>query len=166
MPAGLHTASARLPVEGELPSFGVATGWLNSPPLTAAGLSGKSSSSTSGPLPASTGYASFPMCTPGLRKYSRQGLVVVGVHTPEFAFERNVENVSRAVREMRIDYPVAIDNDYAVWGAFDNHYWPGLYFGDAEGLIRHHHFRRRRIPAVGNGHPAIAGRGRIRRHRS
>ena len=99
-------------------------------------------------------------------KYSGQGLVVVGVHTPEFAFERNVENVSRAVREMRIDYPVAIDNHCAVWGAFDNHYWPGLYFGDAEGLIRHHHFRRRRIPAVGNGHPAIAGRGRIRRHRS
>jgi hypothetical protein len=63
--AGLHTASARLPVEGELPSFGGATGWLNSPPLTAAGLSGKSSSSTSGPLPASTGYASVPMCTPG-----------------------------------------------------------------------------------------------------
>jgi Thioredoxin like C-terminal domain len=66
--------------------------------------------------------------------------VVVGVHTPEFAFERNVDNVSRAVREMRIDYPVAIDNDYEVWSAFDNHYWPALYFVDAQGQIRHHRF--------------------------
>src|SRR5215218_10326226 len=73
-------------------------------------------------------------------KYSGQGLVVVGVHTPEFGFESNVENVSRAVRGMRIDYPVAIDSDYAVWSAFDNHYWPALYFADAGGRIRHHYF--------------------------
>src|SRR6266545_3082859 len=73
-------------------------------------------------------------------KYSGQGLVVVGVHTPEFAFEKDPDNVSRAVREMRIDYPVAIDNDYAVWSAFDNHYWPAIYFADVGGLIRHHHF--------------------------
>jgi hypothetical protein len=72
--------------------------------------------------------------------YSGQGLVVVGVHTPEFGFERDVDNISRAVRERGIDYPVAIDSDYAVWSAFDNDYWPALYFADSGGLIRHRHF--------------------------
>jgi Thioredoxin like C-terminal domain len=65
---------------------------------------------------------------------------VIGVHTPEFGFEHDAGNVRRAVRDMRIDYPVAIDNDYAVWSAFDNHYWPALYFADAQGRIRHHHY--------------------------
>lgn len=73
-------------------------------------------------------------------KYSHEGLVVVGVLTPEFSFERKVDNVGRALRELRIDYPVAIDNDYAVWTSFDNHYWPARYFADGEGLVRHHHF--------------------------
>ena len=73
-------------------------------------------------------------------KYSGHGLVVIGVHTPEFAFEHNPDNVRRAVQDMRVDYPVAIDNDYAVWRAFANHYWPALYFADAQGRIRHHHF--------------------------
>ena len=73
-------------------------------------------------------------------KYSGQGLVVVGVHTPEFPFEHNPDNVRRAVQDMRIDYSVAIDNDYAVWSAFGNHYWPALYFADVQGRIRHHHF--------------------------
>src|SRR5438477_5864653 len=66
--------------------------------------------------------------------------MVVGVHTPEFSFEHNPDNVRRAVQETRVKYPVAIDNDYAVWSAFDNHYWPALYFADAQGRIRHHHF--------------------------
>ena len=66
--------------------------------------------------------------------------MVIGVHTPEFAFERDADNVRRAVQDMRIDYPVATDNDYAVWRAFGNHYWPALYFADAQGRIRHHHF--------------------------
>ena len=65
---------------------------------------------------------------------------MIGVHTPEFRFEHDLGNVRRAVRDMRIDYPVAIDNDYAVWSAFDNHYWPALYFADAQGRIRHHQF--------------------------
>ena len=65
---------------------------------------------------------------------------MIGVHTPEFGFEHDLGNVRRAVQDMRVDYPVAIDNDYAVWEAFANHYWPALYFADAEGLIRHHHF--------------------------
>jgi hypothetical protein len=73
-------------------------------------------------------------------KYSGDGLVVIGVHTPEFPFEHDVDNVRRAVKSMRVDYPVAIDNDYAIWRAFDNHYWPALYFADAQGRIRHHQF--------------------------
>jgi thiol-disulfide isomerase/thioredoxin len=137
---GLHKASARLPVEGELPSFGGATGWLNSPPLMVAGLSGKVVLVNFWTFTCINWLRQLPYVRAWAEKYSGQGLVVVGVHTPEFAFERNVENVSRAVREMRIDYPVAIDNDYAVWSAFDNHYWPALYFADAAGLIRHHHF--------------------------
>jgi hypothetical protein len=73
-------------------------------------------------------------------KYSGQGLVVIGVHTPEFSFEHDADNVQWAVHDMRVGYPVAIDSDYAVWRAFDNYYWPALYFADAEGRIRHHHF--------------------------
>jgi len=137
---GLHTVSARLPVEGELPSFGGATGWLNSSPLTVAGLSGKVVLVNFWTFTCINWLRQLPYVRAWAAKYSGQGLVVVGVHTPEFAFERNVENVSRAVREMGIDYPVAIDSDYAVWSAFENHYWPALYFADARGLIRHHHF--------------------------
>jgi len=73
------------------------------------------------------------------QKY-REALVVIGVHTPEFAFERDLDNVRRAVRQMRIEYPVAIDNDYAIWRAFRNQYWPALYFIDARGRVRQHHF--------------------------
>jgi thiol-disulfide isomerase/thioredoxin len=73
------------------------------------------------------------------QKY-RQGLVLIGVHTPEFPFEHNLDNVRRAVRQMRIDYPVVIDNDYSIWRAFDNHYWPALYFVDARGRVRQNHF--------------------------
>jgi hypothetical protein len=140
IPAGLHTTEARLPVEGELPSFDGATGWLNTPPLTAGGLRG---------TVVLTGFWTYT-CVNWLRqlpylrawagKYTGHGLVVIGVHTPEFSFERNIENVRRAVREMGIEYPVAADNDYAVWEAFGNHYWPALYFADAQGRIRHHHY--------------------------
>jgi thiol-disulfide isomerase/thioredoxin len=140
VPAGLHTASVRLPVEGELPSFGGATAWLNSPPLTVADLRGKVVLVDFWTYTCINWLRQLPYVRAWAGKYSGQGLVVVGVHTPEFAFERNVDNVSRAVREMRIDYPVAIDNDYAVWSAFDNHYWPALYFVDAQGQIRHHRF--------------------------
>jgi thiol-disulfide isomerase/thioredoxin len=140
VPAGLHTASARLPVEGELPSFAGATGWLNSPPLTVAGLRGNVVLVNFWTYTCINWLRQLPYVRAWAGKYSGEGLVVVGVHTPEFAFEGNVENVSRAVREMRIDYPVAIDNDYAVWTAFDNHYWPALYFVDAQGQIRHHRF--------------------------
>jgi hypothetical protein len=73
-------------------------------------------------------------------KYRDQGLVVIGVHTPEFRFERNLENVRWAAKALRVDYPIAVDTDYAIWRAFDNQYWPALYFADAKGDIRHHHF--------------------------
>jgi thiol-disulfide isomerase/thioredoxin len=139
-PAGLHTASARLPVEGELASFGGATGWLNSPPLTPAGLRGKVVLVNFWTYTCINWLRQLPYVRAWAGKYSGQGLVVIGVHTPEFPFEHDLGNVRRAVQNMRVDYPVAIDNDYAVWRAFDNYYWPALYFADAEGRIRHHHF--------------------------
>jgi thiol-disulfide isomerase/thioredoxin len=140
MPAGLHASSARLPDEGGLPSFDGAAEWLNSPPLTAADLRGK---------PILAGFWTYTCINwlrqlPYLRawagKYAAHGLVVIGVHTPEFPFEHDLGNVRRAVRDMGITYPVAVDNDYAVWGAFANRYWPALYFADARGRIRHHHY--------------------------
>ena len=139
-PAGLHTASARLPVEGELPSFGGATGWLNSPPLTPAGLRGKVVLAGFWTYTCINWLRQLPYLRAWAGKYSGQGLVVIGVHTPEFPFEHHPDNVRRAVQEMEIDYPVAVDSDYAVWRVFDNHYWPALYFADAQGQIRHHHF--------------------------
>jgi thiol-disulfide isomerase/thioredoxin len=139
-PAGLHTAAARLPSEGELPGFGGATGWLNSPPLTPAGLRGKVVLVNFWTYTCINWLRQLPYVRAWAEKYSGQGLAVIGVHTPEFGFEHNLDNVRRAVQDMRVGYPVAIDNDYAVWGAFDNHYWPALYFADAQGQIRHHYF--------------------------
>jgi thiol-disulfide isomerase/thioredoxin len=139
VPAGLHTAS-RLPVEGELPSFDGATGWLNSPPLTPAGLRGKVVLANFWTYTCINWLRQLPYVRAWAQKYSGQGLVVIGVHTPEFGFEHDEPNVRRAVQDMRITYPVAIDDDYAVWRAFDNYYWPALYFADAQGQIRHHHY--------------------------
>jgi thiol-disulfide isomerase/thioredoxin len=140
MPAGLHTASVRLPVEGELPSFAGATEWLNSPPLTTAGLRGKVVLVDFWTYTCINWLRTLPYVRGWAGKYEDQGLVVIGVHTPEFPFEHDIENVRRAVTDMNIGYPVAIDNDYAIWLAFGNHYWPALYFADANGDIRHHHF--------------------------
>jgi thiol-disulfide isomerase/thioredoxin len=139
-PAGLHTDSARLPVEGELASFGGATGWLNSPPLTPAGLRGKVVLVDFWTYTCINWLRQLPYVRAWAGKYSGQGLVVIGVHTPEFGFEHHPDNVRRAVADRQIAYPVAIDNDYAVWRTFDNYYWPALYFADAQGRIRHHHF--------------------------
>ena len=140
VPAGLHTASDRLPAEGELPPFAGATGWLNSPPLTPAGLRGSVVLVNFWTYTCINWLRQLPYVRAWAGRYTGQGLVVIGVHTPEFGFEHDLDNVRRAVRDMRVDYPVAIDNDYAVWGAFDNYYWPALYFADAGGNIRHHHF--------------------------
>ena len=139
-PAGLHTSPARLPVEGRLPSFDGATGWLNSPPLTATDLSGKIILVNFWTYTCINWLRQLPYLRAWAGKYADHRLVVIGVHTPEFGFEHNLDNVRRAVRDMRIGYPVAVDNDYAVWSAFANHYWPALYFADAQGRIRHHHF--------------------------
>jgi thiol-disulfide isomerase/thioredoxin len=130
----------RLPIEGELPSLGSATGWLNSRPLTAADLRGKVVLIDFWTYTCINWLRQLPYVRAWAEKYKGQGLVVVGVHTPEFAFERDVDNVRRAARDMRVDFPIAIDSDYAIWSAFDNHYWPALYFVDAQGHIRHHQF--------------------------
>jgi thiol-disulfide isomerase/thioredoxin len=139
-PAGLHTSAARLPVEGELPSFDGATGWLNSPPLMPDGLRGKVVLTGFWTYTCINWLRQLPYLRAWAAKYSGHGLIVIGVHTPEFGFEHDVDNVRRAVRDRQIGYPVAIDSDYAVWTAFGNHYWPALYVADAQGRIRHHHF--------------------------
>jgi thiol-disulfide isomerase/thioredoxin len=139
-PAGLHASSARLPVESRLPSFDGATGWLNSPPLTATDLSGKIILVNFWTYTCINWLRQLPYLRAWAEKYADHSLIVIGVHTPEFSFEHDLGNVRRAVRDMRIDYPVAADNDYTVWTAFDNHYWPALYFADTQGRIRHHHF--------------------------
>jgi len=139
-PAGLHTSSPSLPVEGRLGSFGGATGWLNSPPLTADGLRGRVTLVGFWTYTCINWLRQLPYLRAWAGTYAGHGLAVIGVHTPEFPFEHDLGNVRRAVQEMRIDYPVAVDNDYAVWNAFANHYWPALYFADAEGRIRHHCF--------------------------
>jgi thiol-disulfide isomerase/thioredoxin len=138
--ARIHPAAAALPVEGVLPSLGGATEWLNSEPLTAAGLRGHVVLINFWTYTCINWLRSLPYVRAWAEKYKQHGLVVIGVHTPEFAFERNVENVRRAAKDMHIDYPIAIDSDYAIWTAFDNHYWPALYFVDAQGRIRHHQF--------------------------
>ena len=130
----------RLPIEGELPSLDGATGWLNSRPLTAAGLRGKVVLIDFWTYTCINWLRQLPYVRAWAEKYKDQGLVVIGVHTPEFAFERDVDNVRRAAKDMRVDYPVAIDNNYTIWRAFNNSYWPALYFVDAQGHIRHHHF--------------------------
>jgi len=127
----LTAAMAPLPVEGRLPPLGGATGWLNSQPLTAADLRGK----------VVVVDVWTYTCINWLRTLPHvHGLVVIGVHSPEFRFEKDVDNVRRAAKDMRIDFPIAIDNDYAIWRALDNHYWPALYVIDAQGRIRYHQF--------------------------
>ena len=133
-------AAVQLPIEGELPSLGGATEWLNSPPLTAAGLRGKVVLIDVWTYTCINWLRTLPYVRAWAEKYKNQGLVVIGVHAPEFAFEKNIDNVRRAAKDMRVDYPIAIDNDYAIWRAFKNEYWPALYFVDAQGRIRHHHF--------------------------
>ena len=140
MPAGLHMASIRLPVEGRMPSFDDAMGWLNSPPLTKLDLRGKVVLVNFWTYTCVNWLRQLPYVRAWAEKYSDQRLAVIGVHTPEFSFEHNGDNIRWAVEDMRVGYPVAIDSDYAIWRAFGNHYWPALYVADARGRIRHHHF--------------------------
>jgi thiol-disulfide isomerase/thioredoxin len=136
----MTAAAAQLGVEGELPSFGSVTGWLNSPPLSAADLRGKVVVVNFWTFTCINWLRQLPYVRAWATKYRDQGLVIVGVHAPEFEFEKDLDDVRRSARDLRIDYPVAVDNDHAVWRAFRNRYWPALYFVDAEGRIRHHKF--------------------------
>src|ERR1700682_2752441 len=126
--------------EGALPSLSGATEWLNSPPLTPAGLRGKVVLVDFWTYTCVNWLRTLPYVRAWDKKYRDQGLVVIGVHAPEFAFEKNLSNVRWAVKEMRVDYPVAVDNEHVIWRAFNNQYWPALYFIDAQGRVRHHHF--------------------------
>ncbi|MFJ4251897.1 cytochrome c biogenesis protein DipZ [Pseudomonas sp. NPDC089741] len=133
-------APGTLPVEGQLPSLDGAVQWLNSPALDAQALKGKVVLVDFWTYSCINCLRTLPYVKAWAEKYRDQGLVVIGVHAPEFAFERDVGNVSKAMKELGINYPVAIDNDYKIWRAFNNEYWPAHYFADAQGRIRYHHF--------------------------
>ena len=129
-----------LPVKGSLPSLSGATGWLNSPPLTAADLDGHVVLVDFWTYTCINWLRQLPYLRAWAERYKDQGLVVIGVHTPEFDVEHDLDNLRRAAKDLRVDHPIAVDNDYAIWDAFNNHYWPALYFVDAQGQIRHHRF--------------------------
>ena len=137
---GAAPADDTLPVEGKAPPLTGAVDWLNSAPLTAAQLKGKVVLVDFWTYSCINCLRSMPYLKAWAEKYRDQGLVVIGVHAPEFAFERDIGNVRKAIRDLGITYPVAVDNDYAIWRAFGNQYWPAHYFIDAKGQIRHHHF--------------------------
>jgi thiol-disulfide isomerase/thioredoxin len=138
MEATRHMVDA--PIEGQLPSLDGATGWLNSPPLTATGLCGNVVLVDFWTYTCINWLRTLGYVRAWAEKYVDEGLVVVGVHTPEFPFEADVGNVREAARGMAVDYPIALDSGYAVWTAFDNRYWPAVYIADAQGRIRHHQF--------------------------
>ena len=131
---------SRLSLEGRFPSMEGATGWLNSPPLTPDALRGKVVAVDFCTYTCINWLRTLPYVRAWSENYADQGLVVVGVHTPEFSFEHDAENARRALAEMHVEFPIALDSDYAVWNAFTNHYWPALYLIDADGKIRHHRF--------------------------
>jgi cytochrome c biogenesis protein CcdA/thiol-disulfide isomerase/thioredoxin len=129
-----------LPIKGTLPSLDGAVKWLNSEPLTAEQLRGKVVLVDFWTYSCINCIRTVPYVRAWAEKYKDQGLVVIGVHAPEFAFEKRIHNVERAIQKFGITYPVAVDNDFKIWRAFGNSYWPAHYFIDAEGRIRHHHF--------------------------
>src|SRR5271169_2482751 len=128
------------PDEGGMPSLSGAVQWLNSPPLTPEALKGKVVVVDFWTYSCINCLRSIPYVRAWAEKYKDEGLVVIGVHTPEFAFEKNVDNVKKAVHVMKLPYPIAVDSDYAIWRGFNNHYWPALYFVDAQGRVRHQQF--------------------------
>lgn len=132
--------ATQLPIEGTLPSLAGAIEWLNTQPLTMTQLRGKVVLVEFWTYTCINWRRTLPYVRAWAEKYRDQGLVVIGVHTPEFEFEKKLENVRHAVKEIGITFPVAVDSNYAIWGAFKNQYWPALYFVDAQGRIRHHHF--------------------------
>ena len=132
--------TVRLSAEGNFPSLGGATSGLNSQPLTPAALRGKVVLVDFWTYTCVNWRRTLPYVRAWAEKYKDHGLVVIGVHTPEFSFEHNVDNIRWALKDMRIEYLVAVDSDYAIWRAFNNEYWPASYIIDAKGHIRHHHF--------------------------
>jgi cytochrome c biogenesis protein CcdA/thiol-disulfide isomerase/thioredoxin len=133
-------STGQLPIEGEMPSLAGATGWLNSPPLTREALRGKVVLIDFWTYSCINCLRTLPYLKSWYAKYQDHGLIIIGVHAPEFAFEKDPANVRRAVAELGVAYPVALDNNYAIWQGFDNQYWPAHYFIDATGQIRGHHF--------------------------
>jgi thiol-disulfide isomerase/thioredoxin len=129
-----------LPVEGHLPAFDGGTGWLNSEPLTPAGLRGRIVLVDFWTYTCINWLRTLPYVRAWEAKYRDHGLTVIGVHTPEFGFERNVDNVIARARDLRVGYPIALDSEYGIWGAFANQFWPAVYIADTEGRIRYHHF--------------------------
>jgi cytochrome c biogenesis protein CcdA/thiol-disulfide isomerase/thioredoxin len=127
-------------VEGDMPPLDGAVAWLNSEPLTAASLRGKVVMVDFWTYSCINCLRTLPYLRAWQERYKDHGFTIVGVHTPEFAFEKKESNVSQAVRELGVSYPVAIDNDYSIWRAFNNAYWPAHYFIDAQGRVRGHHF--------------------------
>jgi thiol-disulfide isomerase/thioredoxin len=137
----LHGSSdAEIAGSSELTSLERADEWLNSPPLTAQALRGKVVLIDFWTYTCINWLRTLPYVRAWADKYRDQGLVVIGVHAPEFAFEKNLINVRRAVKDLGVDHPVAVDSDHVIWRAFRNQYWPALYFVDAQGRVRHHHF--------------------------
>jgi len=139
-PGKSTSAPSRLPIEGDMPSLKGATEWINSPPLTSAGLRGKVVLVDFWTYTCINWMRTLPYVRAWAAKYKDQGLVVIGVHSPEFPFEGDIANVRRAATQLMVDYPIAVDSEHAVWRAFQNQYWPALYLVDAKGRIRHHHF--------------------------
>jgi thiol-disulfide isomerase/thioredoxin len=132
--------TTQLRIEGELPALGGAIEWINSPPLTPPALRGKVVLIDFWTYTCINWRRTLPYVRAWAEKYKDRGLVVIGVHTPEFSFEKVLENVHREIPELEIHYPVAVDSDYAIWRAFRNQYWPAVYIADAHGRIRHHQF--------------------------
>ena len=135
-----------LPVEGRLPSFAGATGWLNSEPLTPEGLRGRVVLVDFWTYTCVNWLRTLPYLRAWSAKYADQRLTTIGVHTPEFDFEHDVANVVAQARALRVTYPIAVDNDYGVWQAFANHFWPAIYIADPQGRIRYHHFGEGEYP--------------------
>ena len=134
------TTAVQLGHEGPFPSLNGAVAWLNSPPLTREQLKGKVVLIDFWTYSCINCLRAIPYVEAWAEKYKNDGLVVIGVHTPEFAFEKDPANVAKSLADLKITYPVAIDSKYAIWNAFHNEYWPAHYFIDAQGQIRYHHF--------------------------
>ena len=136
----MRATTAHLNIEGELAPLEGAIEWINSPPLTVAALRGKVVIVDFWTYTCINWRRTLPYVAAWAEKYQDQGLVVIGVHTPEFSFEKDLDNVRRETSALKVRYPVAVDSDYAIWRAFRNQYWPALYLADAQGRIRHHQF--------------------------